>query len=53
VGGLGVLDNLPDEEKYDPGEVILVEGVAGLPLLKVESLRSLTEAENCALWPYD
>jgi hypothetical protein len=53
VGGLGVLDNLPDEEKYDPGEVILVEGVAGLPLRKVESLRSLTEAENCALWPYD
>ena len=49
VGGLGVLDSLPDEEKYDPGDVIFVEGVAGLPLLKLKSLRSL--AENCALWP--
>lgn len=48
VGGLGVLDNLPDAaEKYDPGDVIFVEGVAGLPLLKLKSLRSL--AENCAL----
>ena len=47
VGGLGVLDNLPDAaEKYDPGDVIFVEGVAGLPLLKLKSLRSL--AENCA-----
>jgi hypothetical protein len=53
-GGLGVLDNLPFDEKYDPGDVMFVDGVPGLVLRMLNSLRSLRSlAENCGLWPKD
>jgi hypothetical protein len=43
VGGLGVLDGFLLLPKYDPGDVIFVDGVNEDELFKLKSLRSLAE----------